>query len=1578
MSLTCRREIVIIKIQCLFKKLCLFCTIFVFVKKVKGDRFMKKRLITFLLLTLISVIALSACDLTVPGKGEKPDKGKGEEEEDLIFDEDSELYFITDEYSALSSSISEAANIIDSHKKLEHSIKYADKSSAPAKHEIIFGKSDREVSRRAEMQLGRIEKNNDTDVRYIVYSDGSSISVLYDEDGERIAIEAALKALIAVCDTDKLILSAGVVKLGVIDVYEYYSVLDDEYEAVLWKELAEKVGGRTGENFVSAMKELYSLYTSDMVMWIAGLYEPSICVCNGLYGELECSHTKYCGTAGFYYSNSARDNIGYLPDAESTYQALTLLNSTGITRKYGSSWTELLDKDMLEGILAFIRSLQREDGYFVHPQWQDPGTSRISRDLSWSTTMLGLMKRSPYYTTPTGIQGIGAPKSASALKGELRNNVISVSSVISASSEGHLSQLKDVPTFINYLNALDVKNNSYSAGNTLTSMASQITARDRELGLSGEGSLYMTMINHLNACQNPENGTWYFKNESDSDYDIYYAVNGLMKVTGVYGDVHPIQYVDKAIETAISAITYDKDITGAVDIYNPWFALTNIFTNLEGCGGEEGLEIVKETRQRLYESASETLSASRRKISVFKKEDGSFSYHPDRSSETSQGCAAAVPNSNEGDINGNVLSSSGLINHIYDSLGLADYQVPLFGECERLMFMNGVRGTQHMNKPNVTVSADPEGFESYDAGDVPPNSGLFSSKTVHHESYIKVAEREDGEGNALEVCSKPNSSDHIYIKNPTKNQSAAAFVFEGDFKIDYSSKSCPVRVALGSAYMFSFVITDDTVHIVEMSSELEENCVQRDLGAEIPLSQWFGVRVEYYRGDHDSVRIKFYLDADKTDETPEELITVTDNYYDRAGNKLNVPKGTPASTFTETAITVLADTELLMQLDNLVSYMGVEKYIPEKDGEGKLHYNIDSTSEEKSYGFDDGVLPEEFLVSGSGISITDGEDKALRVSSPQNSTLTIPVNNVFGNGDCLSVSFELLCVGGSEAETVMTLTEREEGGGVVGYAFVCENDSLGSHLKIYDHNGSLGAEIKNVRIPLGRAVTVRIDNYGDHRTSIFYIDGEFVATSTALFEGGNKLRATEARFEFLGGASSDIRIDDLKAERNLIDYLEEVKPERGSVCNDFEGKNEGIVFGAGSSVYTYAGNKVARLDSSLSSSELTVPVNSRSKVCSAISVQLDLMYRKATENGVSHTVTVNDSEGNLIFGVLIAINGGKAELYEITRQGEPRLLLTSFEYSPFMKIGFDVYLNEKCAYIYAGGKCLILTECFPAMENIGNEAVTLNIRSGSVGSVLYVDNVVFDTLYLGFEKKTTEPLEQIKKDTGALLDFEKNALHALPARLYTSTNTGGRVVQNVKTLLNKVTGEYSNVLIYSTKAGSNDGIGVSVPEGESALSGNAVVFEADFRMDIKGGSDAYKFWFFMSQGGNKSSEIAYQVLFIVRNGKLCFEDRSANSGWRELKVDTGLSADEWHHMKLEYFKGDSSTARIRMSLDGKVIYVSSDYFGNKSGSDALTESRTDIRNAFFYSIATTEAELYLDNMTLYESDDTCTDTVGKK
>ena len=407
--------------------------------------------------------------------------------------------------------------------------------------------------------------------------------------------------------------------------------------------IAEAVGGELGCEITDALAELYSIYTSDTVDWLAGLYDPEI--------------------GGFYYSVSARDNEKVvhkdkeyllLPDAESTKQALSFIEASGMLEGVSGGCAEILPEKMKAQILRFAKGLQDEDGYFYHPQWgKDIGVARRARDLNWCTRIISMFGDEPRY--PTIFDKKTGTTSAQTLIPE------------------HLSSPEK---FGEYLIELNIPERSYNAGNTLSAQLGQISAC----------GLVPQLMEYLNGTQHAETGLWHGVAD-------YYGVNGLMKLSGVYsGAKMVLPHSLEAARSAFDAIISDESINSVVSLWNTWEAITRIVGNLRKNGGEDGERMASEIFKDMRERAPEAIRRSKEKIEVFKKADGGFSYKPDYASPTSQGMPVCIPYLPEGDVNATVISVPFLIKSIYAALDLGELAVPLYGKAERERFLKLING----------------------------------------------------------------------------------------------------------------------------------------------------------------------------------------------------------------------------------------------------------------------------------------------------------------------------------------------------------------------------------------------------------------------------------------------------------------------------------------------------------------------------------------------------------------------------------------------------------------------------------------------------------------------------------------------------------------------------------------------------------------------------------------------------------------------------------------------------------------------------------------------------------------------
>ena len=358
-----------------------------------------------------------------------------------------------------------------------------------------------------------------------------------------------------------------------------------------------------------SMERLLSLYDERIYEWMAGLWEPEI--------------------GGFYYSNSARDHEHFLPDIESTVQVIRFLQKHGIAEKNGT--LDLIPDWMREKLLGFAKGLQYEDdGFFYHPQWgKDIIASRKGRDNSWALSLLKDFGEEPLYTP-----------GAERIKGA--ESVVSVPEYIT-----------DRKKLYEYLESFDISVNSYRMGNDVGSQMTQIIA-------AGNADVVM---DYYNKHQNPENGTWHGS-------VCYAASNGAMKISGTYAQMKmAYPNAELAARSVMEALVSDEMPGGIVDTYNPWATVLSIIESLRAAGDYECAERIK---KYVHENAHLFIDRTADKVALYKKDDGSFSYR--KNSSTNFGClsqnAPVGIGCNEGDVNGTCLASSGPVNRICWILGL--------------------------------------------------------------------------------------------------------------------------------------------------------------------------------------------------------------------------------------------------------------------------------------------------------------------------------------------------------------------------------------------------------------------------------------------------------------------------------------------------------------------------------------------------------------------------------------------------------------------------------------------------------------------------------------------------------------------------------------------------------------------------------------------------------------------------------------------------------------------------------------------------------------------------------------------
>jgi len=412
-----------------------------------------------------------------------------------------------------------------------------------------------------------------------------------------------------------------------------------------------KLESTLGKGAVHELRRLYGMYDESMYLWLARLWD-------GEFG-------------GFYYSNSARDNDGFLPDVESTAQALRHTVSSGLFLEQGC-WSNALGINTKQKLISFVRSMQSsEDGFFYHPQWgKEITVSRRGRDLGWATYILRTLGVSPLYDTPNGIKGeLGAPLSA---KNAAFENTTSVASP---------EHLQTLDAFKGYLDSLELTSKSYYTGNLLNAQRTQIQAAGTEF--------CKLFYNYMKERQNKENGLF-------EDEVTYSSVNGFFKIGSVISAMgYPIPNAEAALKSVMQ-MSLTKNLTPessnhVCSLYNCWVILDFLISDAEKYNGTHAADKI---RRIVYDNAEELIRLSYNKMQPFKKADGGFSYKPNNSASKSQSAPVAIPGTAESDVNATCIMSTGMSGRMAAVFGATDLKI--FGKEDGRLFAELIANSTKM------------------------------------------------------------------------------------------------------------------------------------------------------------------------------------------------------------------------------------------------------------------------------------------------------------------------------------------------------------------------------------------------------------------------------------------------------------------------------------------------------------------------------------------------------------------------------------------------------------------------------------------------------------------------------------------------------------------------------------------------------------------------------------------------------------------------------------------------------------------------------------------------------------------
>lgn len=381
-----------------------------------------------------------------------------------------------------------------------------------------------------------------------------------------------------------------------------------------------------GEDAIEEIRRIYSMFDERMLIWMANLWDAK--------------------TGGFYFSNSARDNEGFLPDAESTYQAVHFIAAQCCDFIHDENSILVFPEKLKWKISDFAYNLQDEDGFFYHPQWgKNITTPRKGRDLAAARRLVQPLRELKYTHPYKRVTADGKPASLP-------------------------DYLQSIEAFREWMAGKDIANRSYSLGNFINATSTSIITAGPE---------YVdALVKWLNDNNRPDNGLW-------GEKVCYDSVNGLMKIGMTYTSFGAtLPYPDRSFESARYAIMSDEPVTFACEFYNAWAALRAVLKNMDFAGK---CELAAELRADLRNNAPAMIRKTAEKMALTACEDGSFAYftaHSGKTCPTSQGAPVALDNVREGDINGNGCSTSAPLKHMFAAFGVK--MPPMFSKADGEFF----------------------------------------------------------------------------------------------------------------------------------------------------------------------------------------------------------------------------------------------------------------------------------------------------------------------------------------------------------------------------------------------------------------------------------------------------------------------------------------------------------------------------------------------------------------------------------------------------------------------------------------------------------------------------------------------------------------------------------------------------------------------------------------------------------------------------------------------------------------------------------------------------------------------------
>ncbi len=1323
---------------------------------------------------------------------------------------------------------------------------------ASGTHEIIVGKTDSELSARAYRYLERFKPNKE-DVGYVIYSDGKNVAIAFDEAvfGENVAFGEAIDKFVSECmKSESLKLLSGVVFKDSFDAIEKQAQREEASLNRLWElklsQILSNVQGKEKANaIIKELKGLYHIFSYDysIVKWLANLYDPV--------------------SGGFYYSNSARNNEGYLPDLESTAQALGIVKS--ILTGYGGTLTDYFGEEIAAGFVFFAKNMQKENGYFYHPQWPvdliDKNPIRRDRDVLAALNILENFGAAPTYDTPNGIKGDGEVSHVSKLVMPLRDNkVAEVSALVNSESDEIYipPHLKSKDAFESYLGSLDINYNTEAVVKMLNSEFSLYLAVDELLEERSENyRLCDILLNFLDRKQIYSTGLW-----SSSNLTLIEGISLLTEIVKLYDGIgRCIPNYDNIFDTIISYLKFEEEPNAISEISGAWSALASVVNNITTMDGANRYDI-ESALNSIYIRFEETLKTTKEMLALFLRDDGSFSTTKEGSAHEQQGMAVALPMTEEGDMNATLLAAKNTWLSVFRVLGVGD--VPIFGTSDRMMFQKTLLDMGVIIK-NEIKPAKPEDFEDYNVGDTEVVDVVTNDPGENYSEIVKGPEKM---GNVVALySSKSAGQDEFHFGITSSVNGAICYSYDLDICVppEFENGMSAFIILYKYLQMIGIERDGDTVRLLDRSSQWDA-AYMRDLGVRAKVGEWFNLRVEYYNGTAETVRIKVFFNG--------ECVAVSDTYFGKDSGEL------PASNYTGLAIFARYSREMKLLVDNVVTQSSYQIYIPEESNDIKI--NVDSPDKsQKIHDFEDtsiGSSPSGFTSpTPSAVTVTtDADNNRVLAFTEKGGELILPLDMRGSGKNSAVIEFDLVVSGDSTIGTKYGINFNEflyKERNFAGMQILVLEDGGNKYAAIAEaSDGNTGTIYKSAKLSLDTKYRLKLQLFYAEGAVVVSLDGEIIGISGNVIMNCKKYYMGETTIEALTPTlKSTIYIDNLVSESIKSDFAEVTAPDVPRVDYGFDSEDGMELSGVSPS------GGVLSFDGAVGEAYVKIPVNVRVNVPTISLLELDVTK---SDNG-SLTLYLSDRLNNIIAAFDLVKEKDGVSVYEHTKNGRyvnPIYTINKsafsfkLEYSP-EKQGFNLFADEK--YIAASSLTYTLDSGEYDFEYLRIE-----------GSGFAIDNLYAESI-CGIFTTLTEASTNLD-NTAPTMTYETSSFASMPNKIQLALGA----VKSYLSIREGTVGEaVSKVLEFNSDGEAADII--VFKQTESISDFNAAFFETDMMIRSDGGGMNAVFEF-RDESGNSINR--FDIDLAQPGAALKVKEATGNDFSSTLDIKEG----EWFKLRLEY------------------------------------------------------------------------------